>query len=135
MEDAAHDVERDVEMAFATLIRVANELDAGRIELYLDRHGHINFRKRVAPSSSFLDATLYMLLTYFIGIVVATYTLVQATEAISFILSLNTGIVLKVAWLAFISVCGVLIVILIASDVEDNVGPVNFPRWMAEAFD
>jgi hypothetical protein len=125
----------DADAAFATLLRVTGKLDDKQLELCFDRDGHIGIRKRVAPSSSFLGGALHAILTCIVGIVVATYLLAQAMEAISFLLSPNTGIVLKGAWLVFISICGIFIVILVDSHIEDNVGPVNFPRWMVEAFD
>jgi hypothetical protein len=126
--------ENDAGAAFDTLLRVADKLDAADPELYFDRDGHIRIRKRVSPSSSFFGAALHAIFTYIIGIVVVTYLLVQATETISFILSLNTGIVLKGAGLVFISLCGIFVVIIIAAHMEDNAGPANFPRWMLEAF-
>jgi hypothetical protein len=88
------------------------------------------------PSMATISTTLYSailtILIYTVSIIIAAYLVVQAMEAVSFILSPNTGIVQKIAWLLFLPLVAVIasLVIDVIFDVEMGAGQVQFPGWL-----
>lgn len=130
------DTEYNDDAALAILLDMADKLDSGQLELHVNRDGHIIVRKRITPNqeSTFLGALVHAFFMYVIGLIFATYLLVQAMEAISFILSPNTGSMLKVAWIVFISVCGIgtAAMIMTMLNLGGDPGQPNLPRWMLD---
>jgi hypothetical protein len=72
--------------------------------------------------SDIVSATVYTILTYIIGILVAAYIIVQAMEAVSFVLSPHGGLLQKSAWLLYLFAATVFIILVIEELLFDAVG-------------
>jgi hypothetical protein len=81
-----------------------------------------------------LYSAIFPILIYTVTIIIAAYLIVQAMEAVSFVLSHNTGIAQKVVWVLFLPLVATFagIVVDVIFDAEMGFGQAQFPRWLQE---
>lgn len=71
-----------------------------------------------------LSAVIHIAFTYIIAIIVVAYFLVQANEAITFILNPYVGLLWKLLWIIYLSVAAYVFTFLILSLRDIGVEPV-----------
>jgi hypothetical protein len=78
--------------------------------------------------SDLVSAALYSIFTYIVSIIIAAYMVVQAMEAVSFVLSPHGGLVQKSAWLLYLFAAAVFTILVIEELLFDAVGlHLDFP--------
>jgi hypothetical protein len=78
--------------------------------------------------TSVVSGAIYGIFTYIISIIIAAYMVVQAMEAVSFVVSQHGGLVFQVAWLCSLSAAAVLAALLVEDLVFEPAGlHLNFP--------
>lgn len=93
----------------------------------------LDYNEHVMPTvPSLLGSVVFGALIYIISLVVTGYTIVQAMETVSFILSPNTGIAWKVGWIMFLLLVGVFTSTLLSLNFEGEIGigQPQVPRWL-----
>lgn len=126
MADAAH---RNAGQPIRIPPTFARQLEEQQLEICIHPCGCLTTRKKVAPAPSILGAVAYNLTVYAVVAIVAAYLLVQAIEAISFLLNPHIGMVVQIGWIAFLMVCGLFPpIIWQANWVDNDLEPVPLQR-------
>ncbi|KAH3943174.1 hypothetical protein HBI56_129450 [Parastagonospora nodorum] len=106
----------------------ARQLEYQQLELCVHPCGCLSTRKKVA-TPSLVRTIVYNILVYIIVAIVTAYLLVQAMEAISFLLNPHIGMILQVSWIALLMMCGLFPpMIWEANGENDAFEPPPLPR-------
>jgi hypothetical protein len=106
----------------------ARQIENQQLELCIHPCGCRSTRKKFA-TPSIVRAIVYNILVYIIVAIVAAYLLVQAMEAISFLLNPHIGMTLQVSWIASLMICGLFSPMVWETNGEkDAFEPLPLPR-------